>query len=117
MLEPIDWPEKASQGEKITFRIKTLPQSTCGAAIKYWSNQSGKWVGYDLPEIMAGSDGICQWDWTVPSDADPGQGEFRIAVNQGRKSKDIIPYQFCIGECPEPTIPEKEESTCPPPSN
>jgi hypothetical protein len=101
-LEIWELPNNAQRGEKVSFKVKTVPQAQCQAGIIYWTFDTQKRIALDFPEVKSTEDGLCEWIWIVPMNIRSGFAEFRVAAVKGRNSRDLIPSQVCMVECPTP---------------
>ena len=94
-----DVPKLLVRGEKYNFSIKTNPGAECHAAIGY-DNLKEKWIWMELSTIEANQNGICEWTWEIPEDAQDGMGELRAYIEEAEQSTNVFPANFCIGSCP-----------------
>jgi hypothetical protein len=94
-----DVPKLLVRGEKHRFSVKTNPGAECHAAIGY-NNLKDKWIWMELSTIEANQNGICEWTWEIPEDAQDGIGELRAYIEEAEQSTNVFPANFCIGSCP-----------------
>lgn len=97
-IEIIAMDESVCVGELASFVIKTTPGNECLGDIGYW-NAEGSWVGPSFEPVVADEHGICQWAWKVPSDAVPGEAEFRAGVRGYGTMSSIVPQVFQVQTC------------------
>ena len=90
--------ESVCVGESVLFAIKTVVGNECLAAVGYWDSE-GSWVGPNLNSLVADDEGICQWTWQVPDDAQLGIAEFRVGVRGYGDMHSLIPEPFEIVNC------------------
>ncbi len=93
-------PEIIKRDEIGSFSLKTSPGNICLGTIIYDTFGREEIKAIDLPELIADGDGICQWDWKVPSDAMEGTAVFRASIEQNGIHDSISPHSFCIEKCP-----------------
>jgi hypothetical protein len=103
-------PEVVAKDKKAVFVMETTPGNICMGVIMYTDIIKDKWISDDLPELIADSEGLCEWEWKVPLNAEVGIAVFRGAVLQEGNHGYIAPQTFCIEKCPWATItPQRYE--------
>jgi hypothetical protein len=93
-------PDLLKRGETGTFALQTSPKNTCIGAIGYTHKTKHEWITFELIELEAGSNGICEWTWKVPLEAGSGIAEFRGAAIENGGYGYLVPQTFCIEVCP-----------------
>jgi hypothetical protein len=100
LIEVHEIPRVLKRGEVGLFSLRTVPGNTCIGGIIYSQMGSSQNEAIDLPDLKASSDGICQWNWEVPLEAEEGIATFSAAVEQDGIHDSIPPQTFCIERCP-----------------
>jgi hypothetical protein len=97
-LKIIEMPVAVSRGDTAHFTILTDPGNTCGGGIGFWDSKR-HWTSIDLAEHQADVNGLCKWDWQVPTDTLAGRAEFWVGVRNAGASAQPGPKPFCIVSC------------------
>lgn len=99
-VEFVSAPNLLDTNEIGIFSIRTSHGNKCFGTIFYDEVGNSKVVHENLPTIDADTKGLCTWEWDVPLNAKAGNAVFKASVEKDRLHDSILPYTFCIQQCP-----------------
>ena len=94
--EILEIPARACLGEVITLSLRTVPGNKCNAV--FWGRD--KHVT-ELPTQIADSEGICSWQWEIPSNAPPEGVVVYLRVQYKEEIFSLVPRKIEISQCKE----------------
>jgi hypothetical protein len=97
--EILELPERACLGEVVTFTLQTAAGNECGIQISTWTEDER--VSQHLTPQIADAEGICSWQWEVPSDSPPGDVRIDMSIQYEDEINSLVPRGFQLDQCDE----------------